>query len=283
MTPNETEFVGETSSRRAASSSGRGHGSASEAEHSLDSARPRLRSNRRISKGDVVRHGTEGEAKLRTRIWRTGPEFDLLNGFLESLSLNVPRGAKVKLFHQPRLESGFPDAVLVVWRPSVTRKWPQERRSLTSFDLRVLHYLSTLGKLPRAELDAAFGLKASESIERLCSAGTVFKRGQYVQPKSLEEIFAVKRIVAIEAKMQDWRGALNQAVLNTWFSDESWLLMPQQVTSRVAGECSTYRGVRCVSPSDVAHDFATHDCTSKPISYASWLFNEWAWRLTEAM
>ncbi len=252
-----------------------------DAARSLDLARPRIGSKSRIAERDVVRHGSvHGVPGVQPRIWREGPEFDLLTSFLQSLSLSVPRGARVKLFHQPRLESGFPDAVLVVWRPSVAKKWPAQRGQLKPFDLRVLHYLTLVGNLSDSELHVVFGHQVRKAVDRLIASGTVLRRRDTVCHQRLDAIFAVSKIVAVEAKMRDWRGALDQAVLNTWFSDESWMLMPHGVTQRIANECHAYSGVRCVSPEDIVHDFRSADCSAKPVSYASWMFNEWAWRLS---
>jgi len=198
---------------------------------------------------------------------------------LTDLSIKVPRGAQVNLFHQPRLESGFPDVVLVVWNPRIAKNWPKTRKLLTSLDLRVLHFICSASALEALALKPLFGVDCQRSLQRLQDADAISVTGGVVKARRMGEIFAVKRIIALEAKMQDWQGALNQAVLNTWFSNESWMLMPERITRRIASECSSYQGVRCLSPVDVTHDFSQHNEMTPPVSYASWLFNEWAWRL----
>ena len=44
-----------------------------------------------------------------------GPEHELLDWFLEQQPIRAPRGCRATFFREPRLESGFPDLVAVIW------------------------------------------------------------------------------------------------------------------------------------------------------------------------
>ena len=44
---------------------------------------------------------------------------------------------------------------------------------------------------------------------------------------SMDMIFAATQIIAVEAKIKEWRGALAQAHLNTWFASHSCVLVPR--------------------------------------------------------
>jgi len=242
--------------------------------NSLDLARPKLRA-RPIGIEDIIHHGTHASH----RAWRSGPELNLLTEFLGALSIVAPGGTKLKLFHQPRIESGFPDVVLVVWNPSIANKWPEQRKALTHFDLRLLQYLVTCGEASFESIRSTFGRQSDKSLIRLREADTLAVKKRSVKPRSLSQIFAVSRIISVEAKVHDWKSVLSQAVLNTWFSDESWVLMPSKLTERVSAECALHQGVRCLSTNDTCHDLTGLAGPSKPISYGSWLFNEWAWKI----
>src|SRR5271169_4258434 len=46
---------------------------------------------------------------------RQGPERKLVEAFLEELPFSTPRGCHATVFCEPRIESGFPDLVVVLW------------------------------------------------------------------------------------------------------------------------------------------------------------------------
>ncbi len=62
--------------------------------------------------------------------------------------------------------------------------------------------------------------------EDLKQAGLVCISGSIIYAKSLKKTFAARHIVAIEAKLRDWRKAIQQAVANMWFASHSYILLP---------------------------------------------------------
>ena len=77
----------------------------------------------------------------RFRKTRPGPELELIETFLGAMPLHIPKGCRATVFREPRLESGFPDLVIVVWREEVTLSWRPERECLQTQDLRLIHFL----------------------------------------------------------------------------------------------------------------------------------------------
>jgi len=82
------------------------------------------------------------------------------------------------------------------------------------------------------------------------------------------DIVAVSRtgsIIAIEAKLRDWRGALQQAYRNTSYASESYVLLPLAALPRALANAVefTRRGVGvCVLQADrlrIAHPARRHD------------------------
>jgi hypothetical protein len=99
------------------------------------------------------------------------------------------------------------------------------------------------------------------------------------EAKPLEEIFAIERLIAIEAKMKNWQEGLQQAFHNTWFASESYLLLPDVPnTSDLMQQAASF-GVglltACCSP---VQSKLPAKVGRLPKSYASWLFNEWTWQ-----
>lgn len=224
----------------------------------------------------IVDSETGNRALGSFRERRPGPEQDLLDWFLTNLPVKPRPAQRITVFREPRLESGFPDLVIVVWREGVAEEWTQERLSLTKADLQLAHYLSEVGSCAIKDLALAFS-GAPSRVERLEAAGVVRTRGKRVYPASLNRTFAASRILAVEAKIGKWKHVTQQAFVNTWFATESVVLLPSVPRSgEVLDEARTLGlGVHAQSGEQLKAKRSRG-----PKSYGSWLFNEWAWRAT---
>ena len=208
---------------------------------------------------------------------RPGAEQDLIDAFLHRMPLVVPRGCRVTVFREPRIESGFPDLVLVVWRGGVAENWPHSRASLLPRDLRLMQFIHQAYHVTEQDLKSRMGKRALESLSRLHDANMVRLAGSQWVPMSMSKIYAAERIIAIEAKIRRWSDVLNQASLNTWFASTSLALVPRLPNEWQLCEAGL-RGVGVCSLEESEEQLNTPECSSLPRSYASWLFNEWAWR-----
>ena len=215
-----------------------------------------------------------------TRTSTEGPELDVVRAFLERGIGKGRPDTQVSVFCEPLLESGYPDIVVVHWRRSRAKSWPAARSDLTPDDVKLLQFLAAARGVLRADLSpgASPGPRA-RSLDRLAAADVVTISRRWIRCRPLHEIFAVSRIIALEAKISDWRKGLRQAFLNTWFASESFLLLPRvPERSQVMTEAES-AGVGVV---DVAQRLTAPHLAARrerlPRSYASWLFNEWAWR-----
>lgn len=221
-----------------------------------------------------------GDLGARFRKTRPGPELDLVNSFLRAMPLHIPRGCRATVFREPRLESGFPDLVIVVWREEVTRGWRSERVSLEAHDLRLTHFLHHTRRAREDELVACFGRRAIGSIERLYDAAMIRPVGSSWTPCALRRSFAASKIIAIEAKVGKWTDVLNQALLNTWFASKSYVLVPNPPSaSQLAAAQRLGIGVCSLDDREVRE--VASESTRLPRSYASWVLNDWAWRSSQ--
>ncbi len=213
---------------------------------------------------------------------RPGPESRLVLQFLEQLPLLPPRGCKITVFCEPRLESGFPDLVLVIWNVATANRWNSNRASLSNHDIRLLHFIhSQRSRSARySVLRRLFPRRIEASLDRLLSARLVRKQSNIYAASSLSYAFAVRRIIAVEAKMSGWSAAVDQAFLNTWFASDSYVLLPRILVDRAFCFAKS-RGVRICSPGDAIASTPLTPRRCLPRSYASWLFNEWAWRSSQ--
>lgn len=223
-----------------------------------------------------------GDLGARFRRTRAGPELDLIESFLRAIPLHIRRGCRATVFREPRIESGFPDLVIVVWREAIARRWRSERASLVEHDLRVMHYLYRTRRAQESELVARFGRHTLRSIERLTDAAMIRSVGSYWTPCALHRSFAASKIIAVEAKVGKWADVLNQAVLNTWFASKSYVLVPN-LPSKAQLTAAQRLGIGvCSIDSQKVREVASRS-TRLPRSYASWMLNDWAWRFSQRL
>lgn len=228
-----------------------------------------------------------GEIGIRFRQSRSGPEEDLvrdfLERFLERFTVKVRDGFQVTFFKEPQLESGAPDLVGVIWRTATAEKWNKARLLLQPFDIRVMHYLAQRENVDRVSLENLFDrTRLKHALAKLEAAEMVRQRRHTISPRPLSKLYAAKHIFAIEAKVTKWQDALNQASLNRWFATSSYILLPRiPLKSAVVSQAQSH-GVGVWSSDGALFDANLPLANSSPVSYASWLFNEWAWRASIA-
>lgn len=220
---------------------------------------------------------------LSFRKGKDGPEQDLLNWFLDQKVISVPRGHNVTVFREPRLPSGFPDLVFVVWKESIAQHWTDDRARLTATDLRIMHYLGNEGPTPVEALRSLFSPSVEDRLELLAEAHMIQAKGTSWRARSLDSTFAASYIIAVEAKISEWKGALDQAHINTWFASESCILIPRIPKNSDLLQAATARGVSVLAKEDAASIRLTRSVRSGPKSYISWLFNDWAWRASNSI
>jgi hypothetical protein len=229
------------------------------------------------------------ESGLRTlgplfRAGRAGPEADLVREFLAQLSLRLPPRCRATVFREPRLESGFPDLVLVVWDVAKAALWSPYRAALLRDDVRLLHHLYVHHRrgITLKALSQFSPRQWPARVARLVAANLLRRQKHSYVPRALSYAFAVRQIIAIEAKVSQWAGALDQAFRNTWFASDSYILLPQQKFTRVVKAAAKCRGVRICWPGLAVAVRRTTSSNRLPLSYGSWLFNEWVWRFADA-
>lgn len=230
----------------------------------------------------INRDSTKSDPGVGARFRRTrpGPELDLIESFLLAMPLHIPRGCRATLFREPRLESGFPDLVIVVWREDITLDWRPEREAVEVQDLRVMHFLHHARRANEEKIVEWFGRRAISSLERLHDAAMIRRVGSIWTPCALRRSFAASKIIAVEAKIGRWSEVLNQALLNTWFASKSYVLVPNP-PSQLQLTAAQRLGIGVCSLDDQKVREVASESTPLPRSYASWVLNEWAWRYSQ--
>lgn len=239
--------------------------------------RPSSTTNARTVSPTILDRSALARVGVSSRRPKDGPELDLLEEFVLALPFDVPRGCKATLFREPRLDSGFPDLVIVVWHPGTMRHWSDARAQVRPRDLRIVQFLIERDGASEADLREMYPVRLDAAMGRLENARLVRRVGRRWLPRSVNASFAVRRIIAIEAKISNWRAAAEQAYLNTWFTSESYVLLPDAKRGHPLLPVARRLGIGVLSRGQgLVRRPPSKDC--QPRSYASWLFNEWAWR-----
>ncbi len=206
-----------------------------------------------------------------------GQEKELVDAFIRSNLAPAPNGQVRLVFVEPRLETGFPDLVIVYLDSAAASEWSFRRTGLSKHDICVLHHLATCGSEDQARLSFLFPVGLRSALRKLESMGLVRCARDRWQAQRPRKLMAVRRIVAIEAKVGSWRPGLEQAFLNRWFASESYLLLPGVPKSAELEIELRQTGVgllTCDTP--MRRPVIRAEKAKLPGSYASWLFNEWA-------
>ncbi len=218
---------------------------------------------------------------LNGRPSRSGPEADLVMDFIQS-SLPEPGDDECRtVFIEPRLGNLRPDIVIIYWDPNITFAWPIARQFLSLMDLQLIQMLFLTSPLTENELKDFFpARKLIPALDRLYAADCVYLQNDKWLLKDLSYLFAIRRIISVEAKLSDVSKALDQAFANTWFSSESYVLTPRKQHRYMTMELARSYGVGLWTfkkEGEVEQMLASKNYPV-PFSYGSWVFNEMVWR-----
>ena len=238
---------------------------------------PRARHRAPLQNPDVLTSDMCRRLGANPRSARCGPELDLVISFLNGPLFAAPPRCDVAVFQEPRLASGFPDLVVVFWRRDIAQNWKSARTELHRDDIRLAQYLHQTGPTMMPDLHDSGARHSLRSLERLHAAGLVEPKHGAWALRPLSEIFAIEQLIAVEAKVSEWRAGLEQAWLNTWFASDSYLLVPHVPRGSALLEQAKEIGIGVWTEQG---QVIAPTCRPKlPTSYASWLFNEWVGRI----
>ena len=239
-----------------------------------------------MDNGIMLFNKTIPEIGLKTRKPTHGPEYQLVRNFID-YKLNRFQNRKnrktaIAVFIEPFLETGFPDVIFSEYDPSRFDQWSANRSRLSVSDLKVFHHILGSRGLEGLEIQKQLGLEGKvllQSIEKLLDAELIERRSNQWQAKPFNKTFGVKKLIAIEAKMNNWTNVFNQALLNQWFASESYVLSPVLQPTEKNINRSEMIGVGIyVSRSQVFKKVRPSSVNPVPSCYASLLFNEWIGR-----
>ena len=178
------------------------------------------------------------------------------------------------VLREPRLPTGFPDLVVVTPSRAMVL-WRSKSLPLAQRQLKLLHHIAICEAVHEETLASALGWSEhamSSEIDRLCGLGLLRKRNTIVSPGPSSQRLIPDRIMAVEAKMHDWTGAIRQAAANTWFASESYILVPSSIVSPRLKEEARHWGVGVIEFAGAKTCIASRAPERElPASYGSWV------------
>ena len=214
---------------------------------------------------------------------KIGPENDLVNKFLKHYrKLFKTKGLEVTVLQEPFAEIGIPDILLVVWDKAARDAWHPDRNILQKDDIKILHFISGFGRRGVTIEGLCQSLsydcnQVMKTVERLLRADIIAGSGNLIRIKNFKKHFFIRQIISIEAKMNNWREAMQQAQLNQNFSSHSYVLLPEKkITSDILSACDKKMGVLSFGSKPVLMKRAIK--SKLPGSYYSWMLNEYVGR-----
>ena len=220
---------------------------------------------------------TDERSRLKVRTRTAGAELDFVRSFVELLVGSCCKRDSVALFLEPRIDSGYPDLVQVVYSPGFVERWVPERDLLDDGDLKTLAYLADVGFTSAEAATTALGAPERRIVarmERLCCCGMARRTANGWRPAKRANYFGVKSITAFEAKMSAPGAVLRQALMNTRFASASCVLLASKSpTAATRSEFARFGiGLRAGSSFE---ELVRAEHRRLPNSYVTLKFNEW--------
>lgn len=210
-----------------------------------------------------------------------GAELNMVYEYIDFISNRNLNGDKQAIFIEPKLQSGFPDIVIVEYCDKNSSQWNNLRSKLTETDLKILFEVDRIRETTIASLVSMLGYKESELfavVERLKAANLIRLRGESVLKISKQKYCNVKKIISIEAKIDKWGEAINQANANCWFASESYVLLNKNKCNKNLKKRCDELGLGIILVNEKVEVIKSSREQKFPVSYSSLLFGEWLQR-----
>jgi DNA-binding Lrp family transcriptional regulator len=216
-------------------------------------------------------------------------EYQFLNDFLEINFFSKylsNHELDCTILQEPFTGLGYADLVAVIWNKEIYKKWQTDRNKLIINDIKILHHLYLNNRYKSiSEIMTELGFSKKEvnnSISRLDKAGLLkFTKDNRFKVLKKSEIFYIKEIISIEAKLKDWRRALYQAFTNIYYSSESYILFPEESITRHMLETYNKTDIGIISYKENIDIIKKAKKMTIPANFNSWLFNEYIGRSLE--
>lgn len=166
---------------------------------------------------------------INSRPITAGEEFDMVTNFINYRKECFKETAKKKMaiFIETKINDSYPDVVFVEYDPSRYEKWSASRNKLSTRDLKLLHFIYSKRNVTSQRIVKELSIQYKtllQSLESLIDANLIERRESMWVIPNRKELFGVRYIEAVEAKISKWDKVMQQAIINTSFASESFVL-----------------------------------------------------------
>lgn len=166
---------------------------------------------------------------ISSRQITVGEEYSMVREFIDFRKNSFKSSAKKQLvvFVEMKVNNAYPDIVLAEYDPSCFDMWNSARNKLVTLDLKVLHFIFTQKNVTSQTIIRQLSISYKAlvlSLEALIDAKLIERRGGYWTILNKSKVLGTKRIEAVEAKISKFDTVLQQAIINTSFASESFVL-----------------------------------------------------------
>lgn len=213
---------------------------------------------------------------IPSRASKEGPEDDFLRRSFDR-GLNEHVGMESFWFYELDMPIGVPDAVAVVARNNNAVK--TNRKNLNAKHIRTLCHIYKYEAESRTGLQESLFLSRTDALRilsDLSDADLIELEEDTIRRFHIDDVFRLEQIIAIEAKLTNWREAVLQASRNKWFASHSYVLVPPIGKLEQLVLMAQDHGVGVITFDGDSVELVL-DCGVQdiPASYGSWLVNEW--------
>lgn len=225
--------------------------------------------------------------KYVARTVTAGDELAMVQRYLADVKkkAEVLKRKHIAVFVEPRIETGFPDLVIVEYYLPPNDIWCKSRTGLNNTDLKILmHIVTSCGlRVKVSTLCELLGYEKDITIRSLkklnqCKLIYLSKSQESVRKVKLEKWCRIRRIIAIEAKIDKWHRAIEQANRNTWFATDSFVLLNKAHCNQKVYNLCRQQGIGIILQNGRIDTILNSEHKDFPVSYASLQFNEWIQR-----
>lgn len=165
---------------------------------------------------------------IKNRIITPGEEYDMVREFIDYRKslFKEKENKKLAVFIETKVNNNYPDIMFVEFNPSVYQNWENKRNELNVNDLKVLDYIIKHRNVTSQKIASHLFLSYKDllfSLENLYDSNLI-ERIDRTWKKSSIPFIGVRKIEAVEAKINNWDVVMQQAVLNRLFASQSSVL-----------------------------------------------------------
>ncbi|MDA3940103.1 MAG: hypothetical protein PF693_12500 [Spirochaetia bacterium] len=184
---------------------------------------------------------------------------------------------------EPYTGFGYPDLVLLTWDKKIENIWKSERNDLTRNDIKIVQHLYNCNEPKSIEnISVELGFtkaQVEKIIKNLFNAEFIDNKNDCWRLKELTDLFYLKEIITVEAKLKNWRNALSQAWNNECFSSEVFTLFPDNIINKNLLESYSKTDIGVIAFNNEYEVVKRSKKKDLPVTINGWLFNELVGRM----